>query len=268
MASETLSVLIVFLLLCGSAGVGMFIRPRLPAIHRARDTVELMQLTVGLMVTFAALVLGLLTASVKQQYATAAHDRQAYALQLTQLDRCLRNYGPETEAARVALQGYTAAVIASTWPSEPPPAGVRYPDTSGMPRTGAAPVLADLMNSIGVEIARLAPWDGFHTRIAAMCLDRYKDVLVARIGVIEDAQAELFRPFFRILVFWLVVMFGCFGLLAPRHSLSMITTALCAILLSSVLFVILDLGQPYGGYFSIPSTTMRTALRAMLSSAP
>lgn len=268
MASESLSVLIVFLLLCASAGLGMYIRPRLPAIHRARDTVELMQLTVGLMVTFAALVLGLLTASVKQQYATATHDRQAYALELTQLDRCLRDYGPETEAARQALRAYTAAVIASTWPSEPPPIAVRYPDTSGMPRTGASPVLADLMNSIGVEINRLAPADGFHTRLVAMCLDDYRGVLLARLNVVGDAQVELFLPFFRILVFWLVVMFGCFGLLAPRHSLSMITIALCAILLSSVIFVILDLGQPYGGYFSIPSTTMRTALRAMLSSGP
>ena len=265
MASESLSVLAVLLLLCGSAGLGMFIRPRLPAIHRERETIELMQLTVGLMVTFAALVLGLLTASVKQQYSTAAHDRQAYALQLTQLDRCLRNYGPETEAARVALQEYTAAVIVSTWPSEPPPAGVHYPDTSGMPRTGASPALADLMNSIGVEISRMAPADGFHTRLAAMCLDRYRDVLLARVNVIGDAQAELLRPFFRILVFWLVVMFGCFGLLAPRHSLSMITIGLCAILLSSVIFVNLDLGQPYGGYFSISSATMRTALQAMQS---
>jgi hypothetical protein len=268
MASESLSALIVFLLLCTSAGLGMYIRPRLSAIHRERETIELMQLTVGLMVTFAALVLGLLTASVRQQYAAAAHDRQAYALQLTQLDRCLRNYGPETDPARVALQEYTAAVIASTWPAEPPPAGVRYPDTSNMPRTGASPVLADLMNTIGVEINRMSPADGFHIRLAAMCLDRYRDVLLARLNVVGDAQVELLRPFYRILVFWLVVMFGCFGLLAPRHSLSMITIALCAILLSSVIFVILALGQPYGGYFGISSATMRTALNAMLSGAP
>ena len=86
-----------------------------------------MQITIGLLVTFAALVLGLLTATVKQRYDETAQDRQAYALQLTMLDRCLADYGPETAASRGDIHSYTAAVIASTWPDEPPPAGVQYP---------------------------------------------------------------------------------------------------------------------------------------------
>ena len=47
-----------------------------------------MHITIGLLVTFAALVLGLLTASVKQAYDSAANDRQRYALQLGLLDQC------------------------------------------------------------------------------------------------------------------------------------------------------------------------------------
>ena len=43
--------------------------------HRARETLELMQITIGLLVTFAAVVLGLVTASVKQAYDNAALDR-------------------------------------------------------------------------------------------------------------------------------------------------------------------------------------------------
>ena len=54
------------MLLCSSAGLGILVRPRLPEHHRTRETMELMQITIGLLVTFAALVLGLLTASVKQ----------------------------------------------------------------------------------------------------------------------------------------------------------------------------------------------------------
>ena len=59
---ETISGLVVFVLLCASAALGMFVRPRLPEQHRSRETTELMQITIGLMVSFAALVLGLLTA--------------------------------------------------------------------------------------------------------------------------------------------------------------------------------------------------------------
>jgi hypothetical protein len=148
---EIASGLVVFVLLCASAGLGILIRPRLPEHHRTRETVELTQITIGLLVTFAAVVLGLLTASVKHGYDSAAQDRQHYALQLTMLDQCLRDYGPDAAKIRVDIQSYTAAVIASTWPDEPPPTGVQYPDVTSMPRVGETPILAVLIDRIGLE---------------------------------------------------------------------------------------------------------------------
>lgn len=266
--SEITSTLLVLVLLCASATLGMVVGSRLPEHHRTRPTIELTQLTIGLLATFAAIVLGLLTASVKQAYDNAAIDRQRYALQLSSLDACLRDYGPETAAIRADIHSYTAAVIASTWPTEPPPKGASYPDTSQMPRIGATPILAQLMDKIGIAVSELTPSDPQHERIAALCLDSYKDVAHARLSVIEDAQKQLFEPFYQVLVLWLMIMFVCFGLVAPRNALSMSIILLCATSLSSVIFVILDLSRPYGGFFNIPSATMRDALDSMLSSAP
>ena len=264
---ELSSGLVVFVLLCGSAGLGLFVRPHLPEHHRTRENVELTQVTISLLVTFAALVLGLLTASVKQAYDDAARDRQQYALQLSSLDQCLSDYGPESAEARANIRSYTAAVIASTWPTEAPPAGVQYPDVSGMPRVGASPVLGAIMDQVGLEVSRLAPADTLHARIVALCLDRYKDVWRARLSVIEDTRIGLYEPFYQVLVFWLMIIFACFGLVAPRNSLSIITIGLCAVSLSSVILVILDLSRPYEGFFAIPSATMRAALASMLRSA-
>jgi hypothetical protein len=98
--NDLLTTIATFVLLCASAGIGRYLHPRLPETYRSRETVEATQRVVGMLVTFAALVLGLLTASVKNTYDTAARDRHAYALQLIQLDHCLRDYGPETESAR------------------------------------------------------------------------------------------------------------------------------------------------------------------------
>jgi hypothetical protein len=262
--SEILSALLVFTLLCASAGLGLFVRPHLPALHREHDTVEMMALVIGMLVTFAALVLGLLTASVKETYDNAAHDRETYSLQLAQLDQCLRNYGPGGDVARADVRSYTAAVIASTWPLEPPPTGVRYPNTSRMPRVGATPALADLMNRIGLEIDSLLPAGPAQTRVQESCFRDYRDVLRARSGVIEDVQARLSGPFYRVLIFWLMVIFASFGLIAPRHSLSVITIALCAVSLSTAIFVIIDLSHPYTGFFSISSATTRAALASMM----
>ena len=105
----------------------------------------LVQLAISLLVTFTAIVLGLLTTSVKAGFDTAYNARGDDAAQLAQMDRCLSDYGPETAPIRAQLKSYAAAVIASTWPDEPPPAGVQYPDVAGMPRVGATPVLAALM---------------------------------------------------------------------------------------------------------------------------
>ena len=265
---EFASALIVFALLCASAGVGLFVRPHLPEHHRVRETTELMQVTIGLLATFAALVLGLLTASVKQTYDSAAHDREAYALQLGLLDRCLREYGPETTAAREQIQSYTAAVIAATWPNEPRPQGVQYPNVTRVAGVGAPPEFAAMVERIGVEIARLDPSAGAQQRMQALCAERYNDVAHSRLSLIEDSRTEPYGPFYQVLAFWLMIIFGCFGLVAPRNSLAVITIALCALSLSSVIFVILDLSSLYDGFFSIPSTGMRRTLAMMLRPGP
>ena len=258
---DLLSALLIVVLLCSSAGLGMFISPRLPLAHRARETVEMMTLTIGMLVTFAALVLGLITASVKTGYDDAVHSRQEYALQLTELDRCLRNYGPGADAARTYIRSYTAAAIATIWPSEPRPVDVPYPDTSGMHNliiTGEVPAHA------GLEISRFSPTDASQARIAENCRQDYRDVLRARFSVLETKNARLSAPFYRILVFWLMIIFASFGLVAPRHSLSLISIALCAVSLSTAIFVIFDLSRPYDGLFAMSSAPMRTALDSML----
>jgi hypothetical protein len=261
---ELWSSLVVFLLLCGAASLGFFIKPFLAERHRTKESLELVHLATGMLVTFAALVLGLLTASVKNSYDSAASNRRQYAAQLTQLDQCMRNYGPGSELVRSQLQSYVAAVIASTWPSESPPTGVSYPDIAGMARIGPDPVLADLMNRIGLEIHKLKPRDPLQEKLAADCLDQYKNTLKMRWAVIEDAHGSISKPFYQILVFWLMIVFASFGLSAPRNSMVVVALVLCAFSLTSVLFVILNMDVPYGGLFGIPSQSMRDALDAMM----
>lgn len=68
---------LVFVLLLGGTGLGVLLKPLLPEEHRKHETVQLVQLVVGMLVTFAALVLSLLTASAKTSYDTATDDMRA-----------------------------------------------------------------------------------------------------------------------------------------------------------------------------------------------
>src|SRR5579863_202928 len=127
--SQIVAPVLVFVLLLAATGVGTFVNGRLHERHWTPESKDLINLAITLQVTFTAIVLGLLTSSVKTGFEAAYQARGLYAGQLAQFDRCLRDYGPETAPARERLRGYVAAVIASTWPQEAPPQGVAYPDT-------------------------------------------------------------------------------------------------------------------------------------------
>jgi hypothetical protein len=260
--NDFLAACVVFVLLCASAAVGMAVARALPERHRGRDTFDLMSLVIGMMVTFSALILSLVMASVKTGFDAAAHDRQHDALVLTELDLCLRDLGPLANAARADIRSYTAGVIASTWPDEPAPIGILYPRLK--PGVGASPILGNLMRSAQLDFFRINPSDPEEVRITDECKKDFADFQAARYAVIQDIQEGLSAPFYKMMVLWLMFLFGGFGLIAPRHRLAVITIALCAFSLSTAIFVVDDLASPYGGLFAVSSDSMRAALASMM----
>jgi hypothetical protein len=261
---EVLWTIVLFAFLVAGATGGVLLRARIPEPHRNQPTMEFLRIVTALLVTFAALVMSLILASVRNSYDAAFHDRSHYAASLAELDSCMRDYGAELAGARVKLHQYTAAVIASTWPDEPRPEGVGYPDPTQMPRFGEVPVLAGVMGEIGLAIAGLNPRDSLHQSLSARCTGDYRDVINARWAVIEDVHGSLSAPFAGVLMFWLTLVFLSFGLQAPRNMLAGVVIGIGIVSVTSVMFVILDLDLPYGGLFGIPSTSMRLALTDML----
>jgi hypothetical protein len=262
--SEAWPPLLVFVLLLAAVGVGFFANSRLADHHRNPESIELIHLAITLQVTFTAIVLGLLTSSVKTGFESAYQARGLYAGRLAQLDRCLRDYGPETAPTREKLRGYAAAVIASTWPSETPPQGVAYPRTDHMQETGEDATLADIMNEIGLSVRALEPHDTLHRALAAACAGDYADLISSRWAVIEGVHGSISTPFYWVLVFWLMILFVCFGLRAPPNALNLTIITMCAVSVSTAIFVIHDLDVPYGGAFGVPSDSMRRALADMM----
>jgi hypothetical protein len=255
---------LLFLILCASSALGFFVYFRLPERHRSAQSMALVQLAITLLVTFTAIVLGLLTTSVKAGFDAAYNARGQYAAALAQMDGCLRDYGPETAPMRAELRSYAAAVIASTWPDEPPPKGVTYPDTADMPLTGEVPVLSNIINDVGLKTRSLLPPDELHKNILSGCLVDFHDLVQARWKVIEGARGSISAPFYWVLVFWLALLFGTFCLTAPPNPTVVTVIALCALSVSVIVFVILDMDEPYGGLFGVPSTSMRNALADMM----
>lgn len=257
------SALLVFALLLAATLVGMVVRPLLPEEHKAHETVQLVQLVIGMLLTFAALVLGLMTATAKNNFDTLTNDFRGYAADLIQLDSALRDYGTEADAARHSLRLYTAAAIASTWATEPQPASDGTPhDTSvqSVQERLENPRLGEMLNTAEREMRQLIPHDAFHQRVMAAATSLFDRVIRARWKLIEVSHSSMSQPFFAMLTFWLMVIFLSFGLIAPRNALALVTIILGALSIASAIYVIVDLDTPFTGPIVISSQPMRDAL--------
>lgn len=262
--AEILAAFTFCALLSASAIFGVKLRGWLSEEHLSERTMEALRLVTSLLVTFAALVLSLQLSSVKGGFDKAYRDRNADAAQLAQLDECLRSYGPDAAQIRLDLRSYAAAVIASTWPREPRPAGVPTPDIAAMAREGEDAGLSALLNRVGRAISGLAPADALHVNLAAECRAAYLQFQQRRWTVIEDVHGPVSPLFTSIVTFWLMLVFLSFGLQMPRKRLAAIVLAIGIVSISTVMFVITDLETHYAGLFGIPSTAMRDALASMV----
>ncbi len=60
---------------------------------------------------------------------------------------------------------------------------------------------------------------------------------------------------------WLAIVFGVFGLTAPRNAVVYATIVLCALSFASAIFFILDFDRPLTGFIRAPSEPAHEALR-------
>jgi hypothetical protein len=109
----------------------------------------------GMLLTFSALVLGLLTSSAKDRFDGYDNDLSVFSARIADLDHRLRRYGPEAQPIRQNLRSYTAAAVADSWPDERLPSGTypRFSPTSGMERKE----LGELLGRVDEQIAQLNP---------------------------------------------------------------------------------------------------------------
>jgi hypothetical protein len=260
---QLLNAALLVVILIASSLAGLYVRPLLSERHRGADTLDLLRLVSTMLVTFAALVLGLLTSSVKTARDTVNVDLRGFGVMIIELDQSLREYGPQTALARAQLRTYTAAAIATTWADEPLPPGDYYPRS--LPRSTVderieSSRLGDMLAGIELEIRRLQPQDEFHRKLADDSLRDFQQLVQRRWKLIEEASSSIAMPFYVVLVFWLAVVFASFGLCAPKNMLVFAMLTLGAISIASAIVVILVYDTPFGGLFPAASQPLRAAL--------
>lgn len=246
--NPTIVCMIVFICTFGGALVGMWLRTILPEHHLDEESRDTVKLGIGLIATITALVLGLVTASAKSSYDAMDSAVKKAAIDILTLDRFLARYGPETGEIRNGLQRAIGVRVDMIWPQES-----SKPANLDPMRSGAAAEAERLSDAIRA----LKPRDDSQRALQSRALDLTEALLQTRWLVHSATESSVPMPFLVILVFWLTVTFGSFGLFAPRNATVLVILLICALSVSSAVFLILEMETPFSGLLKISADPFR-----------
>ncbi len=249
MSSLTISC-IVFACIFGGTLLGMLLRVLLPEKHLSAESKDLMKLGMGLLGTMTALVLGLLIASAKSSFDTQRNGLAQLSANIIMLDRTLAHYGSETNEARAMLRASVADMLQRSWPQENPQSGQAEAKSGTEGR----------YEGLYEKIQDLAPKTDAQRALQAQALKTGTDIAQTRWLLFAQKGSSIPTPFLVVMVCWLTLILGSFGLFAPPNATVFITLLVCALAVSSAVFLILELDRPFDGMIQISSAPLRGAL--------
>ncbi len=211
---------------------------------------DVIKLGMGLIATMAALVLGLVIATAKSSYDTQDAAVKHSAAKVLLLDRVLANYGPETKETRDLLRRTVTSRLDAIWPEDR-----AQPAKSEGPEVGFEPP-----QGIEAQILRLVPQNDAQRWLRSHALQIGSDLMETRWLMLGGLSSSVPLPFLVVVVFWLTIIFGSFGLLAPRNVTVVAVLFLCALSVAGSIFLILEMDQPFKGLMKISSAPVRYTL--------
>jgi hypothetical protein len=245
--TSTTASLISFGCILGGSLAGMLLRSVLPERYFTDEEKDVLRLGLGLITTLSALVLGLLISTAKSSYDAKRSQVTQLATNVILVDRSLELYGPETKSVRHALRDQLAALIAqidSLTPSTP------------KLRPSSEADLSDFYQMV----RRLSPRDDSQRSLKAEALRISLEVGKIRASALAQESSSIPIPLLVVLVFWLTALFAGFGLFASRNLVVVAALGICALTVSTAIFLLLDMDQPLTGLMKVSIEPLRNAM--------
>jgi hypothetical protein len=237
---------IIFGCVFGGALLGMLLRALLPEHHLKADSKDLVKMGMGLIATMTAMVLGLLVASAKSSFDAQRNGVTQMSANIVLMDRLLAHYGPETKEAREQIRNWVGNALVRIWPEDSSQASHVEP-TAGS-------------ESLYETIQGLSPKTESQRTLQAQAIKVGIDIAQSRWLLFAQRGSSIPVPFLIVMVFWLVLIFASFSLFSPPNGTVIITLLVCALSVSSAIFLILELDRPFGGLIQVSSVPLREAL--------
>jgi hypothetical protein len=240
--------LIVLLVILAGAFAGRAASQRLPPRHLSDETKNLVSMSMAVVATLSALVLGLLISNANSSFTAIGGQVTAMSAEILRLDQILNRYGPDTAQARELLRRYAELKSVDLFPDNP--ADVRLNDQSTY---AVLQQLEDALLALKPTNTRDQWWLGQAMTLAGKIGDS-RWLLAQQVG--QGTPKE----FVALLVFWLALLFASFGLFAPQSFVSTATLMLCAIAVAGAIGMVLELEKGFGGLIHVSPQPMRQAV--------
>ncbi len=236
--------LILIVLLFGGALVGLSLRSVLPQRYFGDDSKSIVMLSVGMVLTMSALVLGLLVSSAHGAYEAQRNELTEISAKVILLDRILARYGPESKDARDQLRAIVVRAL-----DQGREAG----------RLQDKPMSADA-ESLYEKILQLSPKDAAQRATLDQAVGLALSIAQTRWLMHQQTESGFPRALLVALAFWLTIVFGSFGLFAPRNATVVASFFLSALSISCAILMILEMYAPQLGLIQISSGPLRAAV--------
>jgi len=135
-----------------------------------------------------------------------------------------------------------------------------WPEDRTQPARLGAPEALSAAQGIETRILQLSPRNDAQRWLQSETLRISSDILQTPSLVLESLGSSVPMLFLVVVVFWLTIIFGSFGLLAPRNATVVAVLFLSALSIAGSIFLILEMDQPFRGLMKISSAPFRHAL--------
>jgi hypothetical protein len=227
----------------------MLLQRRLPVHHLSGESKDTVKLGLGLIATLTALVLGLLVATTKGTYDAQSAAVKEIASNIALLDRILARYGPETKEVRQLASKVVKGLLAQMWPED-----------DGRPAQLAGGEVRTVGEELFDMIALLEPKTEAQRMLKSRAMEIVIGLAQARQRMLAQKDSSIPTPFLVVMLFWLTILFGAYGLLAPRNVTVFGVLVVCMLSVAGALFLVLEMDQPFGWIMRVPNAPLRELL--------
>lgn len=230
----------------GGVLIGILAQRLLPKGHLSKETRDAVTISMAVVGTLSALVVGLLISTASTSFSARTNAISELAVDIIRLNRSLERYGPDSQPIRNTIRDYAQAKEGEL--------------ASGVERGDMGLRTLAILETVSDQIFALQPADDRERHIQTQAVELINSISEARWLLVEKDKSAVPIPFLILLIFWLAILFASFGLFAPPNATAVAALFLCSVAVSGGIFMILELAAPSEGVIQPSLAPIRAAI--------